>query len=193
MKLMMATVLAGLSLSACGQAATSADEAEGKAAEAVTVPATGATTAEAAPTTQAAEFSHALTQEIFGFYMPGESVGPDDFNLIHLSLGSRSEFQDWEAGRRMTTYAPIMMEFLLPGETSVRVLPESYSVTDRRLRMTGVSEDYGRVTLDAQFEGPTLTDARANLGDGEAPTLVATITIGDQTYSGVRFLYSAGD
>ncbi len=194
MRQIVVLAMAGLCLAACGagtedEAAAKAESAaEAVAAETAVVPA-----AEAAAPAQAGTFTHSLTQEVFGFYMPGAQVGPDDFSLIFLSLGSKSEFVDWEAGRRMTTYAPIMMEFLLPGETSLRVLPDSYSVTDRRLQMTGMSEDYGRVTLDARWEGPALSDTRANLGDGDAPTLVGTISVGEQTYAGLRFMYSPGD
>lgn len=194
MRQIVVVAVAGLCLAACGAGAE--DEAAAKAepaAEAVATETAAVPAAETAAPAQAGAFSHSLTQEIFGFYMPGGQVGPDDFSLIVLSLGSKSEFVDWEAGRRMTTYAPIMMEFLLPGETSVRVLPDSYSVTDRRLQMTGMSEDHGRVTLDARWEGPALSDTRSNLGESEAPTLVGTVTVGEQTYSGLRFLYSPGD
>jgi hypothetical protein len=194
MRLIAAVAFAGLWLAGCDPASTAPEPGAGTSGPADSA----AAAAPSAPETVASEpttsaFTHSLTQDMFGYYMPDAQVGPDDFQLITLSIGSMSEFQDWEAGRRMATYAPIMMEFLLPGETTERVLPDSYSVTDRRLRMTGVGADYGRVTLDARFEGPVLSDARANLGDSEAPTLVGTITIGDRTWSGVRFFYSAGD
>jgi len=192
MKQLTMIALAGLCLAACGAAPEGATDARAEppatAAETAAAPAT-----DTAVQTTASAFSHAQTQDLFGYYMPETEVGADGFSLIHLHIGGMSEFRDWEAGRRMATYAPVMMEFLLPGETSERVLPDSYSVTDRRVRMTGAHPEYGRVTLDAGFEGPALTTARSELGDADAPTLVGTITIGDRTYSGVRFLYSPGD
>lgn len=193
MKQFVVMAMAGLCLAACGGA--SEDEAAAKAE-----PAAGAAAAEtvAAPAAETAAqatsaFSHSQTQDLFGYYMPDGEVGADGFSLIHLHIAGATEFQAWEAGERMSTYGPVMMEFLLPGEVSERVLPESYAVTDRTVRMSGTHPEYGRVTLDARFEGPAMTDARSNLGDSAAPTLVGTVTIADRTYPNVRFLYSPGD
>jgi hypothetical protein len=193
MRQIVVLAMAGLCLAACG--AGTEDEPAAKAesaAEAVAAETAAAPAAEAAaqPTST---FSHSQTQDLFGYYMPEGEVGEGGFSLIHLHIASAPEFEAWEAGERMATYGPVMMEFLLPGEVSERVLPESYAVTDRTVRMTGTHPDYGRVTLDARFEGPAMTDARSNLGDGEAPTLVGTVTIADRTYPNVRFLYSPGD
>lgn len=193
MRAFIVMAMAGLCLSACGGA--SEDEATAKAEPAAEVAA--AETAVASTVETAAQatsaFSHSQTQDLFGYYMPEGEVGEGGFSLIHLHIAGKTEFEAWEAGERMSTYGPVMMEFLLPGEVSERVLPESYAVTDRTVRMSGTHPDYGRVTLDGRFEGPAMTDARSNLGDGAAPTLVGTITIADRTYPNVRFLYSPGD
>lgn len=180
MRSIVAVALAGVCLAGCDLANKPAQTEADKPAATETKPAETA-------------FNHSQTQDLSGYYMPQSQVGPDDFQLITLFIGQAPEFQEWEEGKRSTTFGPIMMEFLLPGETSERVLPDSYSISDGRVRMSGNSADYGRVSLDAQLDGGALSTARRNLGDSEAPTLVGTITIGDQTFSGVKFLYSAGD
>lgn len=193
MKQIVMAAMAGLCLAGCGGA--SEDEAAAKAEPVAEATAAETAVAPAAETTvQAASgFTHSQTQDLFGYYMPDGEVGEGGFSLMHLHIAGATEFEAWEAGERMSTYAPVMMEFLLPGEVSERVLPESYAVTDRTVRMTGTHPDYGRVTLDARFEGPAMTAGRSELGDGEAPTLVGTITIGERTWPNVRFLYSPGD
>ena len=193
MRQIVVAAMAGLCLAACGGA--SEEEAAVKAepaTEAVSAETAAAPAAESAAQATSA-FSHGQTQDLFGYYMPEGEVGADGFSLIYLHIAGATEFQAWEAGERMATYGPVMMEFLLPGEVSERVLPESYAVTDRTVRMTGTHPEYGRVALDARFEGPAMTTARSELGDGEAQTLVGTITIADRTYPNVRFLYSPGD
>lgn len=193
MRQIVMAAMGAFCLTACAGASEEPAAAQAEpTAEAVAAETAAAPAAEAAAQT-ASGFSHSQTQELFGYYMPEGEVGADGFSLMLLHIGGMSDFDDWEAGRRMTTYGPVMMEFLLPGEVSERVLPESYAVTDRTVRMTGTHPEYGRVTLDARFEGPAMTTARSNLGEGEAPVLVGTITIGERSWPNVRFIYSPGD
>lgn len=150
-----------------------------------------------APATQPARsgaFAHSQSEDLSGYYEVGEAqVGPGDFSLTHLFVGQAQEFADWEEGKRSATFAPVMLEFLVPGETTERVLPESYSVSDGRIRMTGVSSNGDRVAFDGQLNAGTLATARRNLGGSEEPAITATIRIGDQSYSGVKLNWYGGD
>jgi hypothetical protein len=59
--------------------------------------------------------------------------------------------------------------------------------------MTGTSSNGEPVTFDGQLNLGTLATARRNLGGAEEPAIVATIRIGDQTYSGVKLNWNGGD
>ena len=149
---------------------------------------------EAAPAAPANAFSHSQTEDLWGFYTVGEAqVGPGDYTLTYLFIGQEQEFADWEGGKRLATFAPVMLEFLVPGETTERVLPTSYSVSDSRIRMTGTSSNGEPVTFDGQLNVGTLATARRNLGVSEEPAITATIRIGDQSYSGVKLNWNGGD
>lgn len=141
----------------------------------------------------AGAFAHSQSADLSGYYRPASQVGPGDFQLMHLFIGQAQEFRDWEAGQRSTTFAPVMLDFLVPGEQTERVLPDSYSISDGRVRMTGESRDFGRVTLDGQLDQGGLSTARRNLGGGEAPVLTAVVTVGGQTFSGVKLAWYGGD
>jgi len=138
-------------------------------------------------------FAHSQTGDLSGYYNPGGQIGPDDFQLATVFVGQEAEFRDWEDGKRSATFAPVMLEFLVPGETTQRVLPDSYSVSDGRIRMTGTSPGHGRITFDGRLDQGALSTARRNLGEGEAPALTAAITIGGRSYSGMKFAWSGGD
>jgi hypothetical protein len=86
-----------------------------------------------------------------------------------------------------------MLEFLAPGETTERVLPTRYSVSDGRIRMSGTNSNGESVTFDGQLNAGTLATARHNLGGAEEPAITATLRIGDQTYSGVKLGWYGGD
>lgn len=140
------------------------------------------------------DFVHTQTEDLSGYYRVGEAqVGPGDFSLIHLFVGQAPEFRDWEEGKRSSTFAPVMLEFLVPGETTERVLPTRYSVSDGRIRLSGTSSNGESVTFDGQLNAGTLATARRNLGGAEEPAITATLRIGDQTYSGVKLGWYGGD
>jgi len=153
----------------------------------------GKTETGAASVPTGGSFTHSQTGDLSGYYNPGAQIGPDDFQLMTVFVGQEPEFKDWEDGRRSTTFAPVMLEFLVPGETTERVLPDSYSVTDGRIRMTGTSPDNGRITFDGQLDQGALSTARRNLGEGEAPAMTATVTISGRSFSGVKLAWSGGD
>lgn len=172
--------VASLALSACDPPSPAEQKTEARSAPAST-------------TARSGSFSHSQTGDLSGYYNPGAQVGPDDFQLMTVFVGQETEFKDWEAGRRSATFAPVMLEFLVPGEQTERVLPDSYSVSDGRIRMTGTSPEHGRVTFEGQLDQGALSTARRNLGEGEAPALTATVTIGGRSFTGMKFAWSAGD
>ncbi len=139
-------------------------------------------------------FTHAQTEDLSGYYKVGEAqVGPGDFSLMHLFVGQAQDFRDWEQGRRSATFAPVMLEFLIPGETTERVLPDSYSVSDGRIRMMGTNAGGQRVTFDGTLNAGALATARRNLGGGEEPAVTAVITVGGRSWSGVKLSWYGGD
>ena len=147
-----------------------------------------------APAPASGAFAHSQSEDLSGYYTVGEAqVGPGDYALTHLFVGQAQEFADWEEGQRSATFAPVMLEFLVPGETTERVLPDSYSVSDGRIRMTGVGSNGDRVSFDGQLNAGTLATARRNLGGSEEPAIMATLRIGDQSYSGVKLSWYGGD
>lgn len=140
------------------------------------------------------DFAHSQTEDLSGYYTVGEAgVGTADFRLMSLFLGQAQEFRDWETGKRSATLAPVMLEFCGSGETTERVLPESYSVSDGEIRMTGKTSNSKRVTFVGRMNVGALATARRTLGGGEAPALIAVVRVGDQTWSGVKLGWYGGD
>ena len=181
MRTIILLTTAALMLAGCDMFNAPAAPAKGADAPAPAAPSAGA-------------FAHSQTEDLWGFYQVGEAqVGPGDFSLTYLFVGQEQEFRDWEEGKRLATFAPVMLEFLLPGEQTERVLPTSYSVSDGRVRMTGVSSNGEGISFDGQMNAGALATARRNLGGDEEPAVTATIRIGDQTYSGVKLHWYGGD
>lgn len=139
-----------------------------------------------------ADFVHSQTGDLSGYYMPAAAVGPADFRLVNLFIGQVPEFRAWEAGQRSATFAPVMLDFQTGGEIE-RVLPDSYSVSDDRVRMTGTSRNGTWISLDGRLDQGALSTARRNLGEGEDPALTATVTLNGRTSSGLKFAWSGGD
>ncbi|WP_309629452.1 hypothetical protein [Brevundimonas sp.] len=172
----------GLTLAGCDLFNAPSKPAEPGAQTPVTAPASGGA------------FAHIQSEDLSGYYQVGEAqVGPGDYSLMHLFVGQAQEFVDWEEGKRSATFAPVMLEFLVPGETTERVLPESYSVSDGRIRMTGTSSNGDRINFDGQLNAGTLATARRNLGGSEEPAITATIRIGEQSFTGVKLGWYGGD
>lgn len=139
-------------------------------------------------------FSHSQTEDLSGYYSVGEAtVGSEDVRLTSLFIGQAAAFEDWEKGLRLPGYAPVMLEFSASGGRVERMVPESYSVSDGRVRLSGRSADGARITFDGQMNTGALATARRNLGGGEAAAVTAVVRIGDQTFSGVKLHWNGGD
>ena len=151
-------------------------------------------------------FSHEITQDVSGYYMPATPVQVGTWRLRNISILPESDMAAWEGGERGEVYGPIMIEFddsASPtgvnelgqeyySETA-RVLPEAYEITDTRVRFRGRSPEVGIVTLEAELDGDALGLARRNLGSSEGPVLTGTLTVGDQTFEGQSFSWWMGD
>lgn len=139
-------------------------------------------------------FSHSQTEDLSGYYRVGETpVGPPDFRLTSLFVGQESAFEDWEAGKRTAGYAPVLLEFSDTGGGTQRVVPDSYSVSDGRVRLAGRSADGQRIVFEGRMNAGALATARRNLGAAEAPAVTAVVRIGDRTWSGVKLNWTGGD
>jgi len=99
-----------------------------------------------APT--AAAFRHSMTSDLSGYYRPADDVRVGKWSLDHVFVGQAREFRGWEAGGRIGTFGPVMLQFegatspLVQTETgearsiSARVLPTAYSVSDTSIRFS---------------------------------------------------------
>ena len=147
-------------------------------------------------------FSHSQSEDISGYYRAsGASVG--GLTLSQVFVGQTADFEAWEAGRRSTTFAPIMIEFEDASSPMVqtemgesrsgraRVLPTSYRVSDDRVRFEGRSQALGLVRFEGRLDPEALAEARRNLGD-ETPVLSGTLNVAGRSQS-VRLRWWAGD
>ena len=162
--------------------------------------------AEAEASERLSGFSHEITQDVSGYYMPATPVQVGTWRLRNISILPESDMASWEVGERNEVYGPVMIEFddsASPtgvnelgqeyySETA-RVLPEAYEITDTRVRFRGRSPEVGIVTLEAELDGDALGLARRNLGSSEGPVLTGTLTVGDQTFEGQSFSWWMGD
>ena len=156
------------------------------------------------PAPAAAGFSHALTSDLSGYYLPAEPVRAGKWSLHHVFVGQASEFEAWEGGERSETFGPVMLQFedeTSPmvrtelGETrsgTARVLPTSYQVTDDSVSFSGRSDELGEVRFEGRLDQGALATARRNLG-GAGAVMTGTLIAGGQTFHDVRLRWWMGD
>lgn len=155
------------------------------------------------PAAPAAAFSHAMEDDLSGFYLPVGEVRSGQWRLDHVFVGQAVDFAAWEAGRREGAFAPVMLEFVDDesplvatelGEVRsgrVRVLPTAYGVTDEIVRVSGRAEGLGDVSFDGRLDPDALGVSRRNLGD-EGVVLVGTLTVAGRAQR-VSLRWWAGD
>jgi hypothetical protein len=189
-------------LTACLVLAACQPPTETRKAETAPAPSTAPAAQPAAPVT----FSHDPALEAFGYYFTDTEVRSGPLKLTSLNIGQASDFADWEAGKRMTTYAPIFLAFddvTSPtaenelGQTyhtvSLRVMPTAYRVDGQEVSFHGVDPRLGQVTFTGAFDLQALKAAKA-AGPGEPqPVLKGELQLGDQQFRNVRFKYFGGD
>lgn len=135
-------------------------------------------------------FTHASDIDRFGYYFLETAPMTGVYQLDYVHVGF--DFDAWEKGERLDTYAPVMVEFSDTTsekgqnelgqeyyQTTIRVLPTSYNASNDAVTFEGEDPLIGKVTLKATFNGP-----------GE---MVGDISYGDQVLTGQAFTYFAGD
>jgi hypothetical protein len=158
--------------------------------------------AEAPPA--AAAYSHTLSADLSGYYMPAGEVRVGKWSLDHIFVGQAQDFRSWEGGSRSETFGPVMLQFedvTSPmvqteiGETrsvSARVLPTAYSVSDTSISFEGRSPELGPVRFAGVLDPGALATARRNLGD-EGVVVTGTLKVGDGPAQNVQLRWWAGD
>ncbi len=149
-------------------------------------------------------FSHALTSDLSGYYMPATDIRFGDWSFDHIFVGQAAEFQAWEGGTRSATFGPVMLQFddvtspMVATElgearsVTARVLPTRYEVTDTAIRFEGRSAELGEVRFEGVLDPGALATARRNLGD-EGVVISGRLTVGDAAARTVQLRWWAGD
>jgi hypothetical protein len=157
-----------------------------------------------APAPAATAFSHSMSSDLSGYYMPASEVRIGKWSFDHVFVGQAQEFQAWEGGSRSGTFGPVMLQFddvTSPmvqteiGEArsiTARVLPTAYSVTDTRVRFAGHSAELGAVHFVGVLDPEALATSRRNLGE-EGVVLIGTLKVGDAPAEGIRLRWWGGD
>ncbi len=157
-----------------------------------------------APSPAAPAFSHSMSADLSGYYMPSSEVRIGKWSFDHVFVGQAQEFQAWEGGSRSGTFAPVMLAFedvTSPmvqteiGEArsiTARVLPTTYSVTDTAISFEGRSRELGVVRFAGVIDPGALATSRRNLGD-EGIVVTGALTVGDAPARNVQLRWWGGD
>ncbi|CAN5407164.1 hypothetical protein BH10PSE2_BH10PSE2_25050 [soil metagenome] len=138
-------------------------------------------------------FSHEISGDLSGNYLPVTSISVDGYRVKSLYLGQGADFTAWEAGSKSGAFGPVMIEFeKIDGGDVIRVLPRSYAVTDGRVRFEGSDARLGQVAFNGTLDADALATARRNLGD-EGPVLSGTLRAGGTAFGGQTFRWYGGD
>ncbi len=157
-----------------------------------------------APSAATAAFSHGMSSDLSGYYMPASEVRIGKWSFDHVFVGQATEFRAWEGGSRSETFAPVMLQFddvtspMVQTEigearsVTVRILPTAYSVSDTYINFQGRSPELGLVRFDGVLDPGALATSRRNLGD-EGVVVTGRLTAGDAPAQNVRLRWWGGD
>lgn len=157
-----------------------------------------------APPTAAPAFSHTMTSDLSGYYMPESDVRVGKWSFDHIFVGQVPDFSGWEGGSRSETFAPVMLQFedvtspMVQTEIGearsvvARVLPTAYSVSDTYINFQGQSAELGLVRFNGVLDPGALATARRNLGD-EGVVVTGSLNIGDAPAQNIQLRWWAGD
>ncbi len=201
----MISTMAGLMLLAACSPQTTAQAPAQPPAEAA------APTPVAAPTapTPLSGFTHVKGEDLFGYFMPTQEVKIGNYLLQGLSFGTEEEFAKWEAGERMATYAPVMLEFAdvtspqaenemgqIYYARTIRVLPKAYKLGGGDFRFVATDPVLGEIRMDGTLDLTKLKAQKAqgpNGTDPETPVLMTGTQIGAQVFKTLSFFWFGGD
>lgn len=186
---------AALALAGCERGPETEKKAEAPSAAA---PAPAA----AAPTVEG--FTSQPDLDLFGYYMPTTEVVVGPWRLRHLHVGSVAEFDEWNAGRRSGTYAPVLLQLddtkspktvnELGQEVHTRterVLPDAWRVTETEIAFVDEHPRLGHVTFQGRLDRKALDKVRKDGGEGVV--LTGALTVADRTFPEVAFTWFGGD
>lgn len=157
-----------------------------------------------APSAAAPAFSHSMSSDLSGYYMPASDVRIGKWSFDHVFVGQAQEFQAWEGGSRSGTFGPVMLQFddvtspMVPTEigearsVTARVLPTAYSVTDTSLSFEGRSSELGAVSFEGALDPGALATSRRNLGN-EGVVVTGTLKVGNTPAQNVQLRWWGGD
>jgi hypothetical protein len=149
-------------------------------------------------------FHHEAGFTATGYLMPASAVRVANLQLTNVSLGSASDFSEWEGGHRASEFGPVMLEFSDPASANgepggahtlnVRVLPTAYNVDSHTLSFAGENPNLGHIVLNARFDPDALHRALNSGGETtQTPVAHGELLIGDRRFENVDFTYFAGD
>nr|WP_295110839.1 hypothetical protein [uncultured Caulobacter sp.] len=159
-------------------------------------------------TTTETAFQHDPAIELTGFYFTQTPVQAGNWKLTSLDIGQPSDFADWEAGKRIETYAPIFLAFddvTSPtaenelGQTyhkvSLRLLPDGYSVDGKTVRYHASDKRLGEVVLELYPDMAAYKKARSSgPNDGvQKPVFTGSLQIGAERIRNLSFSYHPGE
>lgn len=127
----------------------------------------------AAPSPEAARFSHRLSADISGDYRP---VGEHSGQAASLFVGQAAAFTAWEAGQGGPP--PLILSLTGP-QGPIQVTPDAYAITDDTVQMSGSTPGGGVVRLQGRINQGALATARRNLGD-QTPVITGTVSVDGQ-------------
>jgi hypothetical protein len=170
-----------------------------------TAPSAATAAAPASAAIAPAAFSHDASLEVFGYYLPAQDVAAGPYKLHNLSLGSEEDFRNWEANKRLSSYAPVMLEFddtssaRTTAETgaegyaeTIRVLPDRYAVSSNGVSFEGHDAKLGAVSFKGRFDAHGF--AAAKRGDApQAVVLIGEVKAGGKSFPETRFTWFGGD
>ena len=157
-----------------------------------------------APSAAAPTFSHDMSADVSGYYLPASEVRVGKWSFDHVFVGQAQEFQAWEGGSRSRTFGPVMLQFddvtspMVQTEigearsVTVRVLPTAYSVSDTYINFQGRSPELGLVRFDGVLDPGALATSRRNLGD-EGVVVSGSLKIGDAPAQDIQLRWWGGD
>lgn len=140
-----------------------------------------------------------------GYYLPLSPVQVGNYKLEHISVGSPSDFSQWQDGQREGVFGPIIFRFgdvTSPGPvkelgvegytTQLSLLPTRYAWSPAKVEFTGTDPHLGEVSFTGAFDLTSLEQVR-NAPDHASPVLKGVLKVGDQTFPDLSFGFWAGD